>query len=150
MKSKLLSETSGQRTFAVVLDAGEEAIRTLADFAFRNGVTAASLTAIGAFQEATVGWFDFQLKSYRKIAVAEQSEVLSAIGDIAIADGGKPSLHIHAVLGLKDGQTRGGHLMEGLVRPTLEVIILESPGYLRRTKREDLGIALIDLDAREQ
>ncbi|WP_054309881.1 PPC domain-containing DNA-binding protein [Mesorhizobium sp. 1M-11] len=147
MKSKLLSETSGQRTFVVVLDTGEKAIRALTDFAVENRISAASLTAIGAFESATVGWFDFRLKSYRKIAVAEQSEVLSAIGDIAVADGGRPGLHIHAVLGLSDGQTRGGHLMEGFVRPTLEAIVVESPGYLRRTKREDLGIALIDLDA---
>lgn len=147
MKSKLLSETSGQRTFVVVLDPGEEAITALSDFASEKGITAASVTAIGAFEKAVVGWFDFGSKSYRRIAVAEQSEVLSAIGDIAVADGGKPGLHIHAVLGLSDGQTRGGHLMEGTVRPTLEVMVVESPGYMRRTKREDLGIALIDLDA---
>lgn len=147
MKSKLLSETSGQRTFAVVLDSGEEAVKALTDFAVEHGIAAASVTAIGAFEKATVGWFDFQHKSYQRIPVDQQSEVLSAIGDIAVADGGKPALHMHAVLGLSDGQTRGGHLLEGLVRPTLEAIVVESPGYLRRTKREELGIALIDLGA---
>lgn len=147
MESKLLSKTSRQRIFVIVLAPGEEAMKALTNFAIQHGITAASVTAIGAFQSATVGWFDFNSKSYRRISVDGQSEVLSAIGDIAIADGGKPILHIHAVLGLSDGQTRGGHLMEGFVQPTLEAIIVESPSYLRRTKREELGIALIDLGA---
>ncbi len=145
MHSKLLSETSGQRTFAVILDPGEEAIQALTAFAVENGIAAASVTAIGAFERATVGWFDFPSKSYRHIPVNEQCEVLSAIGDIAVADDGKPGLHIHAVLGMSDGHTRGGHLMDGIVQPTLEAIVVETPGYLRRTRRAELGISLIDL-----
>ncbi|MBZ9657674.1 DNA-binding protein [Mesorhizobium sp. ESP-6-4] len=147
MKSKLVAQTSGQRTFVVVLDPGEEAFAALSDFADEQGIAGASLTAIGAFEKATVGWFDFGSKSYRKIPVGEQCEVLSAVGDIAVDDGGRPSLHIHAVLGLSDGSTRGGHLVEGIVKPTLEVTVTESPVHLRRTRRSGLGIALIDLDA---
>lgn len=131
----------------VVLGPGEEAIAALTAFADQKEITGASLAAIGAFEKATVGWFDFQSKSYRKISVDEQCEVLSAIGDIAVDDSGKPSLHLHAVLGLHDGSARGGHLLEGIVRPTLEITVLESPGYLRRRRRPELGIALIDLEA---
>lgn len=147
MKSKLLGETAGQRTSVVVLDPGEEAVGALLAFARRHAMTAASLTAIGAFEKAVVGWFDLQAKSYRRIPVDTQSEVLSAIGDIAADDGGAASLHLHAVLGLSDGQTRGGHLLEGIVRPTLEVMVQEAPAFLRRRRRPELGIALIDLDA---
>jgi predicted DNA-binding protein with PD1-like motif len=68
----------------------------------------ASLTAIGAFRKATLGFFDFAMKTYKKIPVDEQTEVLSAIGDIAIGDDGKPSLDMHVVLGFPDGSTKGG------------------------------------------
>jgi uncharacterized protein len=145
MKSKLVVETEGQRRFVVVLDSGEEAFATLTAFAAANHISGASLTALGAFERATVGWFDFEKKTYRKIPIGEQCEVLSAIGDIAQGDDGKPSLHVHAVVGLSDGSTRGGHLLEGIVRPTLEVTLVETPVHLRRTKRSDLGIALNDL-----
>lgn len=145
MKSKLLDESETGRTFAVVLDAGDEAFTSISEFATAENIAAAAVTAIGAFERATVGWFDFTSKTYRRIPVAEQSEVLSAIGDIAVGDDDKPSLHLHAVLGLSDGSTRGGHLLEGIVHPTLEVIVNETPSHLRRTKRPDLGIALIDL-----
>ncbi|MER8631035.1 DNA-binding protein [Mesorhizobium opportunistum] len=147
MKSRLVNEISGQRTFVIVLDPGEEAFAALTDFAADRKVNGASLTAIGAFERATVGWFDPDAKTYRRIPVDEQCEVLSAIGDVALGDDGKPSLHVHAVLGLSDGTTRGGHLLDGIVRPTLEVTLVEAPGHLRRSKRPGLGVALIDLDA---
>ena len=105
----------------MVLDPGEEASSALTAFAIDQKVASASLTAIGAFEKATVGWFDLDAKTYRKIPVDEQCEVLSAIGDVALGDDGKPSLHVHAVLGLSDGTTRGEHLLDGIVRPTLEV-----------------------------
>jgi uncharacterized protein len=132
MKSAKIAETR-----VVILETGEEAFAALTKFANDAGITAASLTAIGAFEKATVGWFDFEKKTYKKIEVAEQCEVLSAIGDIAVGDDGKASLHVHVVLGLSDGTTRGGHLLEGKVRPTLEVVLTETPDVLRRKKRAD-------------
>lgn len=60
-----------------------------------------------------------------------------------------PILHMHTVLGLSDGTTRGGHLLEGKVFPTLEVVVTETPAELRKIMRPDLGIALIDLDRSE-
>jgi uncharacterized protein len=145
MKWKLVAESRGERTFVLILDPDEESFSTITEFAVQENVNGASLTALGAFSRATVGWFDLGNKTYRKIPVAEQCEVLSAIGDIARDDDAKPSLHIHVVLGLSDGSTRGGHLLEGCVRPTLEVTLVEMPTHLRRKKRPELGIALIDL-----
>ncbi|HWD57040.1 MAG TPA: PPC domain-containing DNA-binding protein [Stellaceae bacterium] len=147
MKSKLVAENAGERTFVLILDPGEEAFATITRFAAQEGLSAASLTALGAFSKATVGWFDLAAKSYKKIPVEQQCEVLSAIGDIAQGDDGKPSLHLHAVLGLSDGSTRGGHLLQGVVRPTLEVTLVETPAHLRRKHRPELGIALVDLTA---
>ena len=145
MKSKLISGASEPRIYVVVLEEGEEAFRTLTDFVRSENLTAASLTAIGAFAHAVVGWFDLAGKTYKRIEVREQCEVLSIVGGVAVDDQGRPGLHVHAVLGLEDGSTRGGHLIEGEVRPTLEVIFTESPATIRRRKRDDLGIALIDL-----
>ena len=145
MKSKTLSDRPGvAQVHVVILDAGEEAFATLTKFANEAKIAAAALTAIGAFESAVVGWFDFASKSYRRIEVDERCEVLSAIGDIAVGDDGKASLHVHVVLGLADGSTRGGHLLEGKVRPTLEVAITDTAAHLRRKKKPELGIALID------
>jgi len=147
MQSRLVSQAPG-KVHVVILNGGEEAFAALTKFANEEKLSAASLTAIGAFERATIGWFDFAAKTYRKIEINEQCEVLSAVGDVAIGDDGGASLHIHIVLGLSDGSTRGGHFLSGIVRPTLEVVLTEAPVQLRRTRRPELGIALIDLGAR--
>ena len=130
--------------YVVVLDPGDEAIAALSEFSRREGLSAAQVTAIGAFESATVGWYDRRRQQYRRIAVDEQCEVLSLAGDVALHTD-EAQLHVHAVLGLADGSTRGGHLLEGRVWPTLEVIIRESPAELRKTYRPEVGLALIDL-----
>ena len=147
MKSKLVAQYGGERTFVLILAPGAADFAAIGRFAAEERLSAASLTALGAFSKATVGWFDLAAKSYRKIPVNQQCEVLSALGDIAIDDKGRPSLHMHVVLGLSDGTTRGGHLLDGAVQPTLEVTLIETPAHLRRKQRPELGLALIDLAA---
>lgn len=145
MKSKLINEVP-ERTFALIFDRGDEVMSLLERFAAEHGLTASRLTAIGAFERATVGYFDWERKDYDRIPVDEQVEVLSLVGDVAL-DGGKPKLHIHVVLGRRDGSTVGGHLLEAWVRPTLEVVLVDSPGYLRRERDPVSGLALITIGA---
>jgi predicted DNA-binding protein with PD1-like motif len=147
MKSKVV-EDADVVTYVEVCDPGDEAVAALERFARAERIEAAQITAVGAFERAVVGWFDRDARQYRRIPVEEQCEVLSLVGDIAEGQDG-PSLHMHAVLGLSDGTTRGGHLMEGRVFPTLEVVVTEPPARLRKVMRPDLGIALIDLDRSE-
>jgi uncharacterized protein len=71
-------------------------------------------------------------------------EVLVLTGDITL-DNGEPMVHAHVVVGKSDGTADGGHLKEGNVRPTLEVILVESPVHPRRTYHPELGLALISL-----
>jgi uncharacterized protein len=145
MRWKLI-DTTGSRAYVVVLDPGDEAVALLSDFATDRQLTAAQVTAVGAFQQATVGWFDRSAKQYQPIKIDEQCEVLSLIGDVALGADGGPQLHLHVVLGLSDGSTRGGHLLGGQVWPTLEVIIRDAPAELRKTDRPEVGLALIDVD----
>jgi uncharacterized protein len=144
MKYKVV-EDADVVTYVVVCDPGDEAVAVLTQFAQAERLEAAQITAVGAFEHATVGWFDRAAKDYRRIPVTEQCEVLSLLGDVAEGQDG-PILHMHTVLGLSDGTTRGGHLLEGKVFPTLEVVVTETPAELRKVLRPDIGIALIDLD----
>ncbi len=143
MRSKLLN-ADPPITFAVVLDTGDEVIGELGKFVREQEVEAGSLTAIGAFSRAVLGYFQWETKQYKKIPVDEQVEVLSLLGDVAVGDQG-PTLHLHAVLGKADGSVVGGHLIEAYVRPTLEVILIQPPSYLRKRKDPETGLALIDI-----
>ena len=144
MKAKLIHEQQGQKTFVLVFDKGDEVVAGLLSFAKENGLAASHFTGIGAFSEVTLGFFDWERKDYQKLPVGEQVEVLSLIGDVAL-DEGEPKVHAHVVVGKSDGTAHGGHLMEAYVRPTLEVVIVESPEHLRRKTDEETGLALISL-----
>lgn len=143
MRSKLLNDTDGQRTFAVVLQTGEEAMECLQAFIDREGVSAAQLTGIGALSRAKLNYFDWEARAYQPIPVDEQVEVASPIGDVALSPDGKPALHIHVVLGRRNGSALAGHLAEAHVRPTLEVIVTEPPAYLLKANDPESGLALI-------
>lgn len=143
MKSTML-EGLAEKTFALIFDTGDDVTSGLLSFADQHRVTAAHFTAIGAFSSVTLGYFDWEKKDYLKIPVNEQVEVVSLIGDIAIA-GGKPKVHAHVVVGKRDGSVMGGHLMEARVRPTLEVMLTESPAQLTRRMDPESGLALIRL-----
>jgi predicted DNA-binding protein with PD1-like motif len=141
MRAKVLND-HGERTYAVVLDSGDEVVSALTRFAESENLTATRFTAIGAFSDAVLGYYDWDNKQYERIPVTEQVEVVSLIGDVAL-EGKRPRVHAHVVLGLRDGSARGGHLLEGRVRPTLEVILTESPNYMKREFDHDSGLALI-------
>jgi predicted DNA-binding protein with PD1-like motif len=143
MKSKLISDAP-QRTFALVFDKGDEVLENLLAFAREHGLAAAEFTGLGALSDAVLGYFDWQRKDYVRIPIDEQVEVLNLTGNVALADG-EPKLHAHIVLGKADGTAHGGHLLGGHVRPTLEVIVTESPRHLERRSDPETGLALLRL-----
>jgi len=146
MRSKLLHVADQLRIYVAVLDIGDEVTDCLTRLARDEQLLAAQVSAIGAFESATLAFWDWERKDYERIPVREQMEVLSLAGDITLDEtGGGPKLHLHVVLGRRGGATLGGHLLEGRVRPTLEVMIEESPTHLRRAHDARTGLALIRL-----
>ena len=141
MRSKILNGNAGERTIALVFDTGEEPMTLLARFAEEHNVDAARFTAIGAFSDVVVAYFDWDKKDYLRIPIREQVEVLALVGDVAFSE--KEKIHAHVVLGKRDGTAHGGHLVEAHVRPTLEVILTESAGFLARRHDPSSGLALI-------
>ena|SRR5438105_2709123 len=147
MQAKVINDAP-ERTYALVFEQGDEVVSTLERFANEHGFFASRFSAIGAFERATLGYFDWERKDYLRIPVDEQVEVLSLVGDLAL-DGARSKLHAHAVLGRRDGSTVGGHLLQAQVRPTLEVLLVDSPSYLQRERDPVSGLALIRIGARD-
>jgi len=143
MKHKLIN-SGPERTYAVVMQAGDEPVTELTRFAKAEQLDAARFSAIGAFERVVVGFFDLDRKEYLPIAIDEQVEVLALLGDVALGPDGAPKLHAHVVVGKRDGTAWGGHLLQARVQPTLEVMLVESPSWLRRRIDPATGLALIE------
>jgi predicted DNA-binding protein with PD1-like motif len=131
------------RVFLVVFHTGDEAASALVGLARDHGIEAARLAGVGGFSRVTLGYFDCERKAYSRIEVPEQVEVVSLIGNLTTY-GGAPRLHAHVMVTRSDGTARGGHLLEGRVRPTLEITVEEFGIAVYRTLDVESGIPLID------
>lgn len=127
------------------LDTNEELISTLKVWAAGEGVKAAAFWGIGALSRARLGYFDPQTMSYKEIPIEEQMEVVAINGNMSLGEEGEPVIHVHVVLSNSDGQAIGGHLFEGFIRPTLELILIPLPTELRRLHDPTTGLKILDL-----
>ena len=141
MDFKLIG-SGAEKTYVLVFAEGDEVSSGLLSFAKGKKLGACQITAIGGFREVILGYFEPDKKAYKKIPVKQQVEVLSLAGDVTL-ENDQPKIHAHVVVGTAEGAALGGHLIEAIVRPTLEVILKESPRHLHRVFDESVGLALI-------
>src|ERR1700744_4220710 len=143
MRSKLI--THEPKTFALILDTGDEILSSIKAFARGEHLSSSSFKAIGALSKVELGWFDWETKKYKTaVELEEQVELLSLIGDVALKDN-EPQVHAHLVIGRKDGTAHGGHLLSATVRPTSDIVLTESPKHLQKEMDPESGIALLRL-----
>ena len=139
----LVGPWGGVKTYLLAFHKGEEVLAGLLAFVRENRLAGGHLSGIGAISDAVLGFFDREKKDYKRIPVASQAEVASLTGTITFKQG-KPFLHAHAVLGLADGSTRGGHLLEAHVWPTLEVVVTAWHKPVGRKRDPQTGLFLLD------
>lgn len=146
MKARLVFDGKTVKTYTLVFEKGDEVVKALEEFASSHGLGAARLSAIGALSDAVLAYYDWETKQFQEIPVDEQVEVLALGGTIAMSNE-RPRVHLHAVLGKRDGSVVGGHLFSAHVRPTLEMTLTDAEEPLVRREDEETGLTLIDLDA---
>jgi len=116
----------------------------LTDFARKYGVKAAHFNAIGDAMWVKFGFFDYERKMFKIITVSEPSEVASMNGNVAMLNG-NPVVHIHASVATSDSTSRGGHVLELMTGPTLEMFLIVEPTMLQKKVNPKFGAAWIDL-----
>ncbi len=111
--------------YKVTLHEGDDLVAGMNAFMAAHKLKQASLSGIGGFSSALLSWYDPDLRLHKKNPVDQKTEVVSFVGTIATDAKGKTSFHAHAVLALKDGSTRGGHLVSATVAPIMEVFVTD-------------------------
>lgn len=143
MRHKIITRDK-EKTYALILETGDEVVSELQKFCNDYNLSASRFNAIGAFSKVTLGYFDWEKKDYEKILIDEQVEVLTMTGDVTTFESAT-KIHAHVVVGKRDGSAHGGHLLEAVVRPTLEIVLVESPAALKRRMDPESGLPLIDV-----
>lgn len=125
-----------------MFEKGDDVLAVLRAFAESYALRGASFVALGAVSSATIAYWNPATKEYERIAVDEQVEVLSCVGNIGV-DGAETKIHAHVTLGRRDGSTIGGHLIAATVFPTLEMnVVVYDAAFVRGTD-EETGLSLI-------
>lgn len=135
--------------YLVRLEPGEDAIESLKRFADSTRIAFAAVRAIGTFERVTLGYYDLDTQTYQTQEFDEPVEVLNLTGNIARGEDDERMVHAHVTVGRPDYSTLGGHLVEAVVGPTLEVVIEPGPVTVRRRHDDETGLALWDLEAVE-
>src|ERR1700720_3185937 len=150
LRTRLIAENpSGERTYAVIFAKGDEIMSGLTEFAVHEKLVAGQFTAIGALESARFGWFDRAQNAYRNIPIDRQVEMISLIGDVGLVNG-VPQIHAHGAVGFPDGQVHGGHMLEAIVWPTLELFFTAYSTPLIKTHDAETSLFLFDLKERKE
>ena len=122
-KMTVTETTAAAHVFDVAFTTGDEILSGLTDLAIKHKITSGYVTGLGGLSTALLGFGDPPLGAFRRIAVDEKSELVSLVGHIQSRDG-VPTVHLHAVVALKDGSTKAGHVFEMRVAPIAEITVV--------------------------
>ena len=130
-----------QDTIIVRIDRGEEITEQLRAVAEREAIRLASVEALGAVGEFTVGVYNTAEKKYYSNHFAGAYEIVSLTGTITLMDG-KIYHHLHMSAGDEKGAVFGGHLNSAVVSATCEMVIRVVDGVVERKADPETGLNL--------
>ncbi len=128
-------------TVVARIDRGEEILDTVKDIALKEDIRLASISALGATGDFTVGVFNVDEKQYHANRFQGSFEIVSLTGTITTMDGAFYA-HLHMSAGNEQGQVFGGHLNRAVISATCEMVIQIIDGTVERRFSEDVGLNL--------
>jgi predicted DNA-binding protein with PD1-like motif len=129
-------------TILLRIDRGEEIIEAVRTVAEKEHIRLASVEALGATDDFTVGVYDVAEKHYDSKTFTGPHEIVSLVGTITEKDGAFYQ-HLHMSAGNARCEVFGGHLNRAVVSATCEMVIRILPGVVERKPDPEIGINLL-------
>ena len=133
-----------EQTIIVRMDKGEDIVEQVKNVALKEKIKLASISALGAINEFTVGVFKTKEKKYYANEFKGDFEIVSLTGTINTMNDEYYS-HMHLSAGNDQGQVFGGHLNKAIVSATCEMVIQIINGEVDRYFDEEVGLNLLKL-----
>jgi predicted DNA-binding protein with PD1-like motif len=109
-----LFEYDASKELIVRLKHDADLVQSITELAKNKRIEAGSFTAIGALKRARLGYYDQRSHEYREIKIDSPCEMASCAGNVSLKSG-EPFVHAHVVISNEKGETKAGHLLEGIV-----------------------------------
>lgn len=130
-----------ENTIIARLDKGEEILEQVKKIALRENISLASVQALGAVDQFTVGVFKTEEKEYLANEFQGSFEIVSLTGTINTMQG-EFYCHLHMSAGNEKGEVFGGHLNRAVISATCEMVITVIDGKVDRYHDEEIGLNL--------
>lgn len=109
--------------YVLRLDPGEEIVSSLTRLVADENIQLASVSAIGAANDVTIGIFNTAEKQYYSQRYQGDYEISALVGSVTRKEG-EPYLHLHITIGNPvTGQVHAGHLTSAVISATLELFL---------------------------
>ena len=131
-------------SYLVRLETDEEIVAAIAHFADDRRVDSAWVSGLGSVHHAVLGYYDRATTEYLRRTVEPDCEIVSLTGNISVKEG-KTFAHLHVTLGTRDFLALAGHLFEGRVAATCELVVRALPGMVQRRRDPATGLWLWDV-----
>ena len=128
-------------TIVARIDRGEEILAAVWEIAGAEHIQLASVSALGAINDFTVGVYNVDEKQYHANDFKGNFEIVSLTGTINTMDG-EFYTHLHMSAGDEKGQVFGGHLNRAVVSAVCEMVITVIDGVVDRRFSEEIGLNL--------
>ncbi len=128
-------------TIVARIDRGEEILTALQEIAAAEGIQLASISALGATNDFTVGVYNVDEKQYHANDFKGNFEIVSLTGTVSTMDG-RFYAHLHMSAGDEKGQVFGGHLNRAVVSAVCEMVITVIDGTVDRSFSPEIGLNL--------
>ena len=134
-----------ENTIIARIDKGEEILESIKEIALHENIKLASVSALGATNDFTVGVYKIDEKKYYSNEFNGNFEIVSLTGTINTMNK-EFYTHIHMSAGNDKGEVFGGHLNRAVVSATCEMVITVINGTVDRYFGEDIGLNLFKFD----
>jgi len=129
-------------TWVIGLKKNEKIIEKLSEFVDREHIKGGYMNGIGAVSSIEIAHYDLNKKKYSSHTFEEPLELLSLLGNVAFKDDEK-IVHCHVIVGKDDMSLFGGHLVEGTIGVTCEIIFNELGEQITKKEDPEIGLNLI-------
>jgi len=139
---KMKHKKIGDKYF-IRIKKGDKIIQPLTEFLTKNKIDLAHFHGLGALLEVEIGFYSLKQKKYH-LKKYKDIEAVCILGNVTLLNN-KPFIHSHIVISNHKNHAYGGHFKEGIAAGTIEIVLTEVKGKIRRKFNGETGLNLWDV-----
>ncbi len=130
--------------FLIKLKKGEKIVENITQFIIENKILSGYFYGLGAASSVEIAHYNIETQKYSNKIINKPLEITNLVGSLGIFED-KPLIHPHITVADENMQVFGGHLVEGIISGTLEIMFFKYEKALYKKLDTEVGLKTFDL-----